>query len=227
VGRVADKVALITGVSDPVAQACAQALADEGACIIVVDADPNAAEGAAQATKAASDRLMWGVKQNASEAAWESLIAKIEDQFGKLDALVNAPPVIKRRAISDLSLGDLRAMEESNIVEPWLGLKHGIAAMRRCGGGSIINLSLALARTGAAGFSANCATAAGVRVMSQAAALECGQNADGIRVNSVLFDHRGSPNAAQIAAAVVHLASDESRFMTAGEIAFGASVVAA
>ncbi|MDA0369413.1 MAG: SDR family oxidoreductase [Proteobacteria bacterium] len=226
-GRVADKVALITGASNPVAQASAQALADEGACIIVVDADLGAAERAAQATKAASERLMWGVKENASEAAWESLIAKIEDRFGQLNVLVNGPPVVQRRSISDLSLADLRALQESNIVEPWLGLKHGVAAMRRCGGGSIINLSLGLARVGASGFSANCANAAGVRVMSQAAALECGQNADGVRVNSVLVDHENLPNRAEVAAAVVYLASDESRFMTAGEIAFGPGVVAA
>ena len=55
--------------------------------------------------------------------------------------------------------------------------------------------------------------------MSQAVALECGQNTDGIRVNTVLVDHVRQPPPAEVAAAVVYLASDESRFMTAGEIA--------
>jgi NAD(P)-dependent dehydrogenase (short-subunit alcohol dehydrogenase family) len=67
-------------------------------------------------------------------------------------------------------------------------------------------------------MSANSAAAAGSRVMSQAAALECGQESDGVRVNSILLDHENAVPS-EVAAAVIYLASDESRFMTAGEIA--------
>ncbi len=216
--RVADKVVLTTGAGDSVVQACAQALLDEGARVAITDTDPAVAARAAGALNAPPDRVIALGKDEASEAAWEAAIAKVEDGFGGLDVLVNGPPRLLHKPIFEMSLDDLRTIEEANIVEPWLGLKHGIVAMRRRGGGSIINLSLTIARTGAANMSANSAAAAGSRVMSQAAALECGQESDGVRVNSILLDHENAVPS-EVAAAVIYLASDESRFMTAGEIA--------
>lgn len=216
--RVANKVVLLTGAANSVVQMCAQALIDEGARVVMADADATKAEQAASAIVGPTDSIIWLAKDVASEAAWEAAIATTEAKFGGLDVLVNGPPDVLTKSIAEMSLDDLRALEETNVVEPWLGLKHGIAAMRRRGGGSIVNLSLTLARVGAANMSGNCATAAGLRVMAQAAALECGEQSDGVRVNSILVDHQSSVPA-EVAAAVVYLASDESRFMTAGEIA--------
>ena len=213
--RVANKVVLLTGASGEVVQACAQALIDEGASVAL--ADPDSAKAEQVAGTLPPDRVMWLAKENAAEAAWEATVAAVEKRFGELDGLVNGLPRVLNKSIADMSIDDLRAIEESNIVEPWLGLKHGIAAMRRRGGGSIINLSLTVARHGAPNMSANCAAAAGLRVMSQAAALECGEKSDGVRVNSILVDHT-SVVPSEVAAAVLYLASDESRFMTAGEI---------
>lgn len=218
-GRVADKVALVTGVGLPIAAAAARALADEGARLVVVDVDRDVAERSAAALGLPEARLMSRGHERGTEAAWAALVSSIVDRFGRLDVLVNGPPDLLVKPIRDMTLDDLRALEEANIVAPWLGMKHAVGAMRESGGGSIVNLSLGLARTGASGLSANCATAAGLRVMSQAVALECGQNTDGIRVNTVLVDHVRPPPPAEVAAAVVYLASDESRFMTAGEIA--------
>lgn len=223
VGRVADKVALVTGVGHPLAAAAASALADEGARLVVVDTEHATAERAAAVTGLPSPRVMSRGHERSSETAWGNLVTSVIDRFGRLDILVNGPPDLLVKPIREMTLSDLRALEEANIVAPWLGMKHATVAMRAGGGGSIVNLSLGLARTGAADLSGNCATAAGLRVMSQAVALECGQNADGIRVNSILVDHARPPAPAEVAAAVVYLASDESRFMTAGEIAFEAA----
>ena len=214
--RVANKVALLTG-AGAVIQACAQALVDEGASVALTDPDSAKAQQIAGNLRAATDRVMWLAKEDADEAGWETTIAAVEERFGGLDVLVNGEPRIIEKSIADMSISNLRAIEETNIVEPWLGLKHGIAALRRRGGGSIINLSLTVARHGALNMSANCAAAAGVRVMSQAAALECGEKSDGVRVNTILVDHTTAVPS-EVAAAVIYLASDESRFMTAGEI---------
>jgi NAD(P)-dependent dehydrogenase (short-subunit alcohol dehydrogenase family) len=218
VGRVANKVALVTGVANPVAAASGRALLQEGARVVLADPDPAAAEAALRNIGAsAADGLALG-KAVADENAWEQAVARATEVFGRLDILVNGPPRVFVKTIDAMTLEDLRFLEEHNIVEPWLGMKHVIPAMRGQGGGAIINLSLALARTGAPGVAGNCATAAGVRVMSQAAAIECGQHSDGIRVNSVLMSHDKSAAPDEVAAAVVYLASDEARFMTAGEI---------
>lgn len=217
-GRVANKVALVTGVANPVAAASGRALLREGARVVLTDADPAAAEAALRDMGAsAADGLALG-KAVADEDAWEQTVARAAAAFGRLDILVNGPPRIVGKTIDDMTLDDLRSLEEHNIVEPWLGMKHVIPTMRGQGGGAIINLSLALARAGAPGLAGNCTTAAGVRVMSQAAAIECGQHSDGIRVNSVLLSHDGPVANDEVASAVVYLASDEARFMTAGEI---------
>jgi NAD(P)-dependent dehydrogenase (short-subunit alcohol dehydrogenase family) len=226
VARVANKVVLLTGARAEAVQVCAQALIDEGASVALVDPDGAKSQQIAGTLKAPADRVMWLAKEDANEVAWETVIAAVEEHFGGLDVLVNGPPRVLAKSIADMSIDDLRAIEEANIVEPWLGLKHGIAAMRRRGGGSIINLSLTLARHGAPNMSANCAAAAGLRVMSQAAALECGEKSDGVRVNSILVDHT-SVVASEVAVAVLYLASDESRFMTAGEIALNGDALSA
>lgn len=216
--RVAGKVVLLTRAADGVVQACAQALIDEGAHVALADVDATKAEQAAATLKGATDAVMSLGKEEATDDGWMQALAAIEMRFGGIDVLVNGPPQILVKSIADMTLEDLRALEETNIVEPWLGLKHGITALRKRGGGSIVNLSLTQARVGTANMSGNCATAAGARVMSQAAALECGEQSDGVRVNSILLDHDASVPE-EVAAAVVYLASDESRFMTAGEIA--------
>jgi len=218
VARVAGKVVLLTRAADRVVQACAQALIDEGAHVALADTDASKADQAAATLTGAGDGIISLGKEEATDEGWLQALAAIETRFGGVDVLVNGPPQILVKSIADMTLEDLRALEETNVVEPWLGLKHGIPALRKRGGGSIINLSLTLARDGAANMSGNCATAAGSRVMSQAAALECGEQSDGVRVNSILLDHDASVPE-EVAAAVVYLASDESRFMTAGEIA--------
>ncbi len=217
-GRVANKVAIVTGVSDPIAARSAQALLEEGARLVFADADAGAAQAACDLAGADAATAIAICKPVADEEAWESTVAAAVERFGRLDVLVNGPPLVMRKSIGDMTLDDLRLLEERNIVEPWLGFKYAIGAMRKGGGGSIVNLSLTLAKEGASDLAGNCATAGGLRVMAQAAALECGQHSDGIRVNSVLISHERPAEPNEVAAAVVYFASEESRFMTAGEI---------
>jgi len=227
VGRVAGKVALITGVSDQVAATSAQRLAEEGAKVAFVDADKARAEAALTSSGLDAENGLAFAKPIADEAAWQAAIESTVKAFGSLDILVNGPPLVMKKPIGEMTLEDLRVLEEHNIVEPWLGFKHAIVAMREAGGGSIVNLSLTLAKVGAEGMAGNCATAGGLRVMAQAAALECGQHSDGIRVNSVLMSHEGGSDPKEVASAVVYFASDESRFMTAGEIVIDSGFLAA
>jgi NAD(P)-dependent dehydrogenase (short-subunit alcohol dehydrogenase family) len=82
-----------------------------------------------------------------------------------------------------MTLGDLRAIEEANIVEPWLAFKHGVTAMRRSGGGSIVNTSWVAGLKGAVNGSAYGASKAGMTMFTKAVAQE--GKLRGIRVNTV------------------------------------------
>jgi len=156
-----------------------------------------------------------------------------------------------------MSFEDSRAVMAVNIDDIFLGTKNAVAAMRRAGGGSIVNISSILGLTGEEKLSAYCASKGAVRLFTKAVALECERDGSGIRVYSI---HSGSIHTAmteeacrrdygdiatgfaepgklypiervgepeKIAAGVLYLASDESKFVTGSELAIDGSYTAA
>lgn len=216
---------LLTGAGDEIVRTCARALVKEGARVVLADADEARAK---QAAAEYDSRTAIPLKLDpGKEGEWQAAIQAVVGGFGRIDAFVSGPaPMVKRR-IRDWSLADWQAFEEAHMLGPWLGTKYSIMELRKYNGGSVIILSSILAKRGRADAPANSAAAAGLRVMVQAAALECGQKGDGIRVNSVMIDPDKPELKDDVAAMVVYLASSESTFMTATDLAIDGGTLAA
>ena len=205
-GRLAGKTAIVSGADQPFGAACANVLAGEGAA--VVGAGRDITHDVADAT------------------SWRRVIDAALSDHGRLDILVNAAQDFLDKPLLDTTLEELRHIEDINLLGAWLGVKHGILAMRKSGGGSIVTVSSLLAKVGRPGAAAACAAAGGVRIMTQAAALECGARGDNIRVNTVLTGASDTP-ADDVARAVLHAVSDEASFMTGSDLVVGGGHLAA
>ena len=119
----------------------------------------------------------------ASEADWRSVIADAEEAFGSVNVLVNNAGIVVRRPIEDMSEADYRKVIDVNQIGVFLGMKAAIPALRRAGGGAIINISSIAGLVGRPQTVAYAASKFAVRGMTKVAANELG--ADNIRVNSV------------------------------------------
>lgn len=247
-GRVAGKTALISGAATGLGQSMAACLAAEGARVAVADIDTARGDDVVAEIQAAGGEAMFISLDVTDEDAWGAAVAAVESVCGRLDVLVNNAGIAIAESVDKMSLKDWRAVMAVNIDGVFLGTKHAVAAMRRAGGGSIINISSILGLTGEEKLSAYCASKGAVRLFTKAVALECGRDGSGIRVNSIHpgyihtammeadcirdygdvqtglaefgklhpIGHVGKPE--DIAAGVLYLASDESKFVTGSEL---------
>lgn len=184
-GRVAGKVALITGGASGIGRACALRLAEEGATVVVTDIqDDLGAETVAEIT-AAGGKAEYLHHDVTSEPAWIDVIETVAARHGRLDVLVNNAGIGIGGSIVEMSLEDWRRQQAINLDGVFLGIKHGIPLMRDSGGGSIVNMSSVAGLKGAARLAAYNATKGGVRLLTKGVALECAQERWKIRVNSV------------------------------------------
>lgn len=233
-GRVANKIAIITGGRSPVGEACANRIAAEGAEVVVTDRE--GAQGPFTRHDASSDE------------SWRHVVAQTLETHGRIDILVNTAQDFFLRPFLEMSLDELRGVCRSNIHSTWLGLKHVIPAMRRGGGGYIVNVTSVLGSLALADAAAYCAAAAAVRVMTRSAALECGADQSNIIVNSVQAGavdwpvRQGSTggqvaakgsglagppiDAADVAGAVLHLATPDAKYVTGTELVIDGGYVA-
>jgi NAD(P)-dependent dehydrogenase (short-subunit alcohol dehydrogenase family) len=146
--RLKDKVALITGAGSGIGRESALLFASEGAAVVAVDLNEQAARDTA-----ASIPNALAVRADVSNGAdCERMVAAAEKAFGRLHVLFNNAGIMHARdddAVStDESVWDLTLAVNAKGV--FLGCKHGIPAIRRAGGGSIINTASFVARMGAA-----------------------------------------------------------------------------
>ncbi|TDH57912.1 glucose 1-dehydrogenase [Dankookia rubra] len=240
--RVADKCALVTGAASGMGAATARLLAREGAKVAV--ADMLEAEGRAVAAEiaAAGGTAMFVTLDVVEEPQWEAAIGAVLGAWGRLDVLVNNAG-ISGSATNDLyDTGLWDRIMAVNARGCFLGVKHAVAAMRRNGGGSIVNLSSISGVVGQERIHcAYNASKAAVRLLTKSVAVQ--EGAAGIRVNSI---HPGlmppmrtsgatadpvfrakmlghvplgrSGEAEEVARAILFLASDESSYMTGSEM---------
>ena len=185
-GQVQGKVALVTGGASGIGEAVSELLAREGASVAVTDVDDlKGPEVVARIKKAGHEANFWH-QDVTSEERWIEVVAEVMKRYGRLDVLVsNAGIGISVPSITEMSLEDWRRQTAINLDGVFLSVKHGLPAMRKTGGGSVIMMSSLAGLRGAAGLSGYCATKGGVRLFAKAIAMECATFGDGIRVNSV------------------------------------------
>jgi NAD(P)-dependent dehydrogenase (short-subunit alcohol dehydrogenase family) len=185
-GRIGGKVALITGAASGIGRAVALLFAHEGASVAVSDYDEEGAFSAVEEIQDTGGHAMACRLDVTSEDDWTAAMERVLNAWGKLDILVNNAGIAAGTPIDQMALEEWRRVMAVNADGVFLGTKHAIRAMRQGSGGSIVNLSSASGLKAAPGAAAYCASKAAVRLLSKAAALECAQQADGIRVNTVL-----------------------------------------
>jgi NAD(P)-dependent dehydrogenase (short-subunit alcohol dehydrogenase family) len=184
-GRVEGKVALVTGSASGIGRGCALTLAREGAKVVLTDLqDAKGKQVAAEIAKAGGQAIYLH-HDVTSESQWASVIGDIEQEFGKLDVLVNNAGIAVGGLVTDLSLADWKRQQAVNVESVFLGTKAALPLMRKGKTGSIVNISSVAGLRGSAMLSAYCASKGAVRLFTKSVAMECAAMKDGIRVNSV------------------------------------------
>jgi len=150
--RLKDKVALITGAGSGIGRESSLVWASEGASIVAVDIDQKAAQHTADAVHAAGGRAIAVQADVARAQDCERMIAQAEREYGKLNILFNNAGIMHSQdddAVStDESVWDVTMNVNAKGV--FFGCKYGIPALRRAGGGAIVNTASFVAVVGAA-----------------------------------------------------------------------------
>lgn len=238
-GRLAGKVALISGGARGQGAAHAELFAEEGASVIlgdILDAEGEATAAALVERGFAATYVHLDVTKDAD---WRAAVAHAEERHGKLDVLVNNAGILGMPGILEETEEHWNQVIAVNQTGVFLGMRAAIPALQRAGGGSIVNTSSIWGLVGAEEYIAYQATKGAVALMSKSAALT--YVGDGIRVNTVcpglvltpMSAEEGPEVEAAVAAAtpmkrgaqpreisqgLLYLASDESSYVTGTDL---------
>ena len=184
-GRLAGKIAIVTGGASGIGRSSALRLAGEGATVMVTDIQDELGNAVATEINDKGGVAQYLHHDVTSEPAWRQVIAATIEAYGGLDVLVNNAGIGIGGSIIEMELEAWQRQQAINLDGVFLGVKHAIPAMRDSGGGSIINMSSVAGLKGSANLAAYNATKGGVRIFTKGVALECAQNRWNVRVNSV------------------------------------------
>jgi NAD(P)-dependent dehydrogenase (short-subunit alcohol dehydrogenase family) len=239
-GRLEEKVALISGGARGQGATEARLFATEGAKVVLGDVLDDAGEQVAEDIRRAGGEATYIHLDVTEEEDWQQAVAAAESNYDRLDILVNNAGILRTQAIEATSKELWDAVMAVNATGVFLGTKYAIPAMRRAGGGSIVNIS-SISGMVAQGAPAYNASKGAVRVFTKLTAVQHAK--DNIRCNSIhpgristpmteeaLKDPEiltrglhtiplgrlGTPE--EIAYGVLYLASDETSFMTGAEL---------
>ena len=255
--RVAGKKALITGAAGGLGSATARMLARHGAKVFLTDLDEAAVRALADGINAElKTPTAWSAAQDVSnEMQWQSILAQAGAAMGGLSVLVNNAGVGALGGVETLELKDWQRVMSINVDGTYYGCKYGLPLLRENQPASIVNISSLAAFKIDPSFTAYNTAKAAVAALTKSVAIDCARQKIDVRCNSVhpafirtgivefLFKQLGEEEALRkltrgipmkrlgeaddVAYAVLYLASDESRFVTAAEMRIdgGASAV--
>ncbi len=185
-GRLDNKVAMISGGALGIGGADSLLFAKEGAKVAIADISAEAGEALVEEIKAEGGEAFFVRLDVSSEKDWEAGIRQVLEKYGKLNILVNNAGVSLGKNIEETSLEEWNWLMGINATGVFLGTKHAIAAMKGNGENcSIINRSSIDGQIAEAGLFAYCASKGAVTILTKSAALACGEKHYKIRVNSV------------------------------------------
>jgi 3(or 17)beta-hydroxysteroid dehydrogenase len=181
--RLDHQVSLVTGGASGLGKAIAQRLAHDGARVVITDVQHEL--GSATASEGCFLFLKQDVRD---ETRWAEVIREVEERFGRLNILVNNAGIVgpaDAMSPEHTRLEDWKAIFAINVEGVFLGCKAAIPAMRRAGGGSIINMSSIAGLTATPYATAYGASKAAVRQLTKSVAQYCAEQGIDIRCNSV------------------------------------------
>lgn len=179
-GRMGDKVVIVSGAARGTGAATARLLASEGAQVVIGDLLED--EGR-QTAKEIGSRARFLRLDVTDEASWQALVESTLADHGRIDALVNNAAVLLMCALVDTTLEDYERVVRVNQTGTYLGMKSVAPAMKLAGRGSIVNVSSIDGMSAKNGLTAYSASKWAVRGMTRVAAIELGRF--GVRVNAV------------------------------------------
>jgi len=148
-----NKVVLITGASTGIGAAAARAFAEQGSKVVVhYNASKDAADKVAREVKAAGGEALLVGGDVTKSANVKRIVADALAGFGRIDVLVNnAGGLVQRTKIEDYSEDFLHQVLDLNVIQVAMFIHEVVPAMRKQGGGNIINVSSIAARHGGGG----------------------------------------------------------------------------
>jgi NAD(P)-dependent dehydrogenase (short-subunit alcohol dehydrogenase family) len=241
-GRIAGKVALVTGGASGLGDAIVRRFVAEGARVVIADIDAGAGGALAQEMGAGASFVPLDVT---CEQQWRDAYARTDALYGRLDVLVNSAGITTVGSVEDVSLDAFRHELDVDLAGVFLSCKHGVGLMQRQGG-SVINIASMASIRARHYLVAYNAAKAGVTHMTKSIALHYARENYGIRCNSVhpgvihtpMLDktlaQSDAPDALyaewvaghpigrigrpdEVASLCLYLASDESSFATGAE----------
>jgi len=253
VTRLPGKSAVITGGATGIGQAIALAFAREGAQVVVAGRRKEKLDETLHLLQQAGCSAL-ALECDVTKAAdTQRVVKSAEDAFGKVNVLVNNAGALSVSTVENITEEDWDRVMATNVKGPFLMSRAALPAMRRAGGGSIINVGSVLGIVAIRDRAAYCASKGGVSMLTKAMALdhahynirvncvcpsivesdmtrnlfaetEVGQQARESRLASIPLGRFGKP--ADIAGLTVFLASEESSWMTGTVIPVDGGVTA-